>query len=84
MREVQGFKCEFTGVVYEDRRRAALSEFRGMMKSIGGSLPAMGSVNSASIMEWLAGNIESEIYPSIPDKLRAALDYFDANLRKAG
>ena len=80
MKKIEAFKCELTGALYEDQRRAAESEFRAMMKRIGGSLPAMGSVNSTGIMEWLAGSIDSEIYPVI-DKLQAALDYYQNIVR---
>lgn len=79
MKTIEAFKCEMTGGIYETPRRAASSEFRAMMKRIGGSLPAMGSVNSYEIMNWLASNIESGIYPTVFDRLKEALDYFEAN-----
>lgn len=82
MKTIEAFKCEFTGGVFEDQRRAQRSEFYALMKRAGGSLPAMGSIEAVKIMEWLANNIESEIYPTAPDKLREALNYFEINLRK--
>ena len=84
MKMIEAFKCEFTGSIFEDRHRSRRSEFNALMKRVGGSLPAMGSIGPDKIMEWLASSIESEIYPTVPDKLREALDYFNAHLRKAG
>jgi hypothetical protein len=81
MKKIAAYKCEKTGAIFEEESRAKESEFRAMMKSLGVSLPHMGSVNSTSIMEWLAGNIISEIYPSIADKLLKALTYYDENIR---
>lgn len=84
MKKIEAYKCELTGGVYEDRERAVRSEFIAMMKSIGGSLPHMGSVNSTFIMEWLAGHIESEIYPTVLDKLVSALEYYRKNRAPRG
>ena len=81
MKKVDAYKCEMTGQIFEDPVRAARSEFRSMMKGVGGSLPHMGSVNSTSIMEWLADNIASEVYPTVADKLHAALGYYSEHLR---
>ena len=84
MKKIEAYKCELTGGLYEDRERAVRSEFKAMMKGIGGSLPHMGSVNSSAIMEWLAGHIESEIYPTVLDKLITALEYYKANRKASG
>jgi hypothetical protein len=73
MKTIEAFKCEFSGAVFEDQRRARKSEFNALMKRVGGSLPAMGSIGSDKIMEWLAGTVESEVYPTVSDKLREAL-----------
>lgn len=76
MKTIEAYKCDLTGGVYESRSRARRSEFTAMMKRVGGSLPSMGSIESVKIMEWLAGNIESDIYPTVVDKIREALDYY--------
>lgn len=79
MKTIEAYKCEVTGGIYETKRRAASSEFRAMMKRVGGSLPAMGSVSPIEIMDWLGSNIESNIYPNVFGQLKDALDYFEAN-----
>lgn len=82
MKTIEAFKCEHTGGIYADRRSAAVSEFRALMRKAAGSMPAYGAISSSDIMAWLASTIEGEIYQTVPDHLRAALDYFDANLRR--
>lgn len=82
MKTIEAFKCEHTGGIYADPRSAAISEFRALMRKAGQSMPCFGSINNTDLMNWLASTIESEIYPTVPDQLRAALDYFDANLRR--
>lgn len=81
MKRIEAFKCELTGGIYEDQRRAVESEFKAMMKRVGGSLPSMGSISADSIMECLASSINSEIYPTVIDKLQAALNYYQSDVR---
>ena len=79
MQTIEAFKCEHTGAVFEDKARAMKSEFKAMMKIAGGSCPSMGSVNPYGIMEWMASTIESGVYPTVIDRLEAALAYYRAN-----
>lgn len=81
MKEIKAYKCELTGQIFDEEARARQYEFRSMMKSIGRSLPHMGSVNSASVMEWLADNITSRAYPAVADKLTEALSYYAKHIR---
>jgi hypothetical protein len=79
MQTIEAFKCEYTGAVFEDKQRAARSEFTSLMLAVAGSCPAMGSISSYNIMKWLARNIESDVYPTVYEHLRAALAYYEAN-----
>jgi len=79
MQTVEAYKCERTKQLFEHPRDAARCEFKAMMKSAGGKLGAMGSVNPVDILEWLANNMTSNVHPTFQDALFEALDYFKAN-----
>jgi len=77
MTEIKAYKCAMTGSIFECERDARRSEFRAMVRQIGGAMGAMGSVNSIDIMEWLARNMEGGIYPNAIDKFIAAAKYLE-------
>jgi hypothetical protein len=77
--KIDAYKCDVTGAIFEDRQRAIKSEFRARMKRVGGGLPAMGSVEPSSILDWLASKIESGIYPNVLGELQEALQYWHDN-----
>lgn len=79
MHTITAWKCDHTQSIHEQQKGAAKSEFRALMRKAGGTLPAMGSISSYDIMAWLAGNIEGTIYPTAFDKLKEAVDYFEAH-----
>ena len=76
---VDAYKCGVTGAVFEDKARAIKSEFRAKMKRAGNHLPSMGSIKPGDIMDWLAHNIESGIYPLALPELQEALQYWRDN-----
>jgi len=77
--KIDAYKCSITSAVFEDQSRAVKAEFRAMMRRAGGSLPAWGSIDPMKIMDWLASEIESGVYPTAIIKIQEALEYWQAN-----
>jgi hypothetical protein len=77
--QINAYKCEVTGAVFEDKQRAIRSEFRARMRQAAGCLPAMGSINPRDILDWMSSNIESGVYPNFLGELQEALAYWREN-----
>lgn len=79
MNEVKAYRCDYTAQIFDNESEAARSEFNALLQRLGGKMPAMGSVNSKDIMTWLAGNMQSGIYPTAADAFIEAAKYLSEN-----
>jgi hypothetical protein len=75
MQEVKAFQCEHTGAIFASQADAVRCEFKAKMRVVAETLPAFGSVNVKSMMEWLADNLASSIYKTALPALTDALAY---------
>jgi hypothetical protein len=80
MKQIQAFKCEHTGRVFEHERDARRSELRAKLRAVAEALPSSDlNTSSYELMSWLADKLEGGTYQGAAIALRDAVSYLFEN-----